>query len=376
MRFLRKTKVTKTILVISDIHLGAGVVVEGKRNPLEDFHHDKEMVGFIEYYFSGEYLNRDVELIINGDLFDFLAVPYVKYFDDEYWSEEASVEKLKMMINAHREVVDALVKFSSCKKKKLVYIIGNHDAEMILPAVKKHLEKFFTKEGKKYIKIIIDNSREYTPAKGIVLKHGHEYETPHHFHHKNSIVLDDKGRRYFLPPWGSYYVTRVINKFKEERNHVNTVRPVKKFIINGLIYDTLFTLRFIFSNIFYFFMVRFIYFYKLKIGYKRIMDYMKSELELFGDYEHMAKIFFKKRKDASGLIVGHTHEPIFRNFSEGRFFINTGTWVQMHHLDFVRQKEGPMLTYAQIDIKTKEETPCGVSLNIWRGKDEYPFCEF
>ena len=71
MRFLRKTKVTKTILVISDIHLGAGVVVEGKRNPLEDFHHDKEMVGFIEYYFSGEYLNRDVELIINGDLFDF-----------------------------------------------------------------------------------------------------------------------------------------------------------------------------------------------------------------------------------------------------------------------------------------------------------------
>ncbi|MCY4524036.1 MAG: hypothetical protein OXB84_04785, partial [Halobacteriovoraceae bacterium] len=60
MRFLRKTKVTKTILVISDIHLGAGAIIEGKRNPLEDFHYDKEMVDFLEYYFSGDYASREV----------------------------------------------------------------------------------------------------------------------------------------------------------------------------------------------------------------------------------------------------------------------------------------------------------------------------
>ena len=31
----------------------------------------------------------------------------------------------------------------------------------------------------------------------------------------------EDGSKYFIPPWGSYYVTRVINKFKEERDHIN-----------------------------------------------------------------------------------------------------------------------------------------------------------
>ena len=93
MRFLRKSnKAKKIIIVISDIHLGAGAIVDGRRNPLEDFHSDKELVDFFDYYSAGIYQHLDVEIIINGDFLDLLAVPYVKYFDDEYWSESASLE--------------------------------------------------------------------------------------------------------------------------------------------------------------------------------------------------------------------------------------------------------------------------------------------
>ena len=83
MRFLKNDKFNKSILVISDIHLGAGYMVDGKRNYLEDFHYDSELVDFLEYYSSNEYAGREVELIINGDLFDLLAVPFVEYFDDD-----------------------------------------------------------------------------------------------------------------------------------------------------------------------------------------------------------------------------------------------------------------------------------------------------
>lgn len=358
--------------MLSDIHLGAGVVFDGKRNPLEDFHYDKELVDFIQYYQKGEYGKREVELIINGDLFDFLAVPYVRYFDDEFWSEEAALGKLKIMIAAHREVIDALVQFSSMKKKKLIYIIGNHDGEMILPRVKKYLCDLFVVDGKKNIQIIFDK-KEYSPAKGIVLMHGHEYEAVNRIDHSKCVVQNEKGKRLFMPPWGSFYVCRVINRFKKERPHVNAVRPVKKFIINGLIYDTLFTLRFIFSSIVYFFLVRFIHLYEVKK--KFTFSSLGKDLVLFENHEKQIDDFFQKRPDVYGLIIGHTHKADFRHYPEGRFFINTGTWMKMFHLDFDRRREDHSLTYAQMDLKDKEKKH-DISLNIWKGIRELPYSEF
>src|SRR6185312_6549304 len=65
----------KIKLVISDFHLSRGKWLEnGRRNPLEDFHQDERFKEFLEYYSTGKYKDYDVELIINGDFFDPLAV--------------------------------------------------------------------------------------------------------------------------------------------------------------------------------------------------------------------------------------------------------------------------------------------------------------
>ena len=47
MKFLQENKIKKTILVISDLHLGAGMIVNKRKNFLEDFHYDKELIEFI-----------------------------------------------------------------------------------------------------------------------------------------------------------------------------------------------------------------------------------------------------------------------------------------------------------------------------------------
>jgi len=98
MKSHQKNNVQKVVLVISDLHLGAGKMIKGKRNLLEDFHYDNELVDFLNYYSSGDYQDIEVELVINGDFFDFLAVPYVEFYDDEFWSEKASLAKLKMIL--------------------------------------------------------------------------------------------------------------------------------------------------------------------------------------------------------------------------------------------------------------------------------------
>lgn len=393
--------IEKTILVISDLHLGAGQNVNKRKNFLEDFHYDKELIEFIDYHAQLHSQKRNVELIINGDFLDILAVPFVPYFDDEFWSEKASLDKLKMIINAHVEVFAALKRFIKFPNNKIVYIIGNHDAEMIFESLRTYLSNLFPEEDRHKFTILLNTNDVYVPEKGIVLKHGHEYELAHHFHPETSITENIDGEKFFIPPWGSYYVTKVINKFKEGRDYINAVRPINKFLINGLIYDTLYTVRFMFSNFYYFLMIRFVLIIKSKKGLKKMIQIAKEDMQLFQNYESLTQEYVTKNPEVHALIVGHTHDPIYREYDDGSIFINTGTWTKMYNLDFGKSSSGARLTFAKIDVRQKEvlsEVVGGeegqvdpkdqkeiedhkfdhleISLNEWRGKSDLPFKEF
>lgn len=386
MTFLQKSNIKKTILVISDLHLGAGFIVNKRKNFLEDFHYDKELIEFIEYHGSMHYQEREVELIINGDFLDLLAVPFVPYFDDEFWSEQASLDKLKMIINAHPGVFDALRNFLTFPNNRLVYIIGNHDAELIFESLRQYIFDQFPKEDQFKFKILLNTEEVYIPEEGVVLKHGHEYELAHHFDPVTSIATDVEGKKYFIPPWGSYYVTRVINKFKEGRDYINAVRPINKFMINGIIYDSLYTMRFAFANFYYFLMVRFVMIFKQNKKIMEVLKHVKKEIQLFQNYEALTEDFVTNNADVHALIVGHTHDPIFREYDDGSVFINTGTWTKMYNLDFGKNFYGARLTFARVDVKEKVEAAEGevverfdhldISLNEWRGKSDLPFKEF
>ena len=386
MKFLQKNNIKKTILVISDLHLGAGLIVNKRKNFLEDFHYDKELIEFIEYHASLHYQEREVELIINGDFLDILAVPFVPYFDDEFWSEKASLDKLKMIVSAHWGVFEALKNFLTFPNNRLVYIIGNHDAELIFESLRQYIIELFPLEDRSKFKILLNTNEVYIPEDGVVLKHGHEYEMAHHFDPEHNIATDVEGKKYFIPPWGSYYVTRVINKFKEGRDYINAVRPINKFMINGIIYDSLYTLRFAFANFYYFLMVRFVMIFKQNKGVFEVLDHVKKEIQLFQNYEALTEDFVTKNEDVHALIVGHTHDPIFREYDDGSVFINTGTWTKMYNLDFGKNFYGARLTFARVDVKEKEVPEEGktlerfehldISLNEWRGKSDLPFKEF
>lgn len=379
MKFLKRAKKSKkVILVISDLHLSAGDEYLGRKNLLEDFHSDQELVEFLHYYSSGEYLNKEVELIINGDFLDPLAVPFVNFFDDEYWSEKAALEKIDIILKAHPEVMGALSDFLTTKNKSLVYIIGNHDAELLFDSLKERFRAEFPPECQEKITLSNDLSL-YEPTKGVFVQHGHEYESLHQFDEKECIVESSHGEKYFIPPWGSYYVTHVINKYKVERDHVNAVRPIQTFVLHGLIFDTFFILRFLIATIYFYFMIRFLRYYRLKLGWRKIIQDIVSELTLFQDYESLTREFFVRKTDSKVLIVGHTHEPIFREYADGTVFVNTGTWTRMVNLDLSHDQNGIPLTYAKVELaETNYEIDqfhdhVKVSLNKWSPKTHLPY---
>jgi UDP-2,3-diacylglucosamine pyrophosphatase LpxH len=380
MKSHQKNNIQKVILVISDLHLSAGKMIKGKRNLLEDFHYDNELIDFLKYYAEGDYKDLPVELVINGDFLDFLAVPYVEFYDDELWSEKAALAKLKMVMAAHKGVMEALKQFIANPEKNIVYIIGNHDAEFVFDSLQ---EEFLAYFGEDSIRISLSNSvTTHIPTKGVSIQHGHQYERAHDFDQENAVIETLNAEKYFIPPWGSYYVTNVINKYKQERSYINGVTPIKHFLIHGLLFDTFFTLRFILSNIYYFVMVRFWHFYMMKKSFKQIFQDLYRELELFQDYESLTRQYFEKKPDSRVLIVGHTHNPALRIFSDGTTFINTGTWTRMVNLDLGQWNYGSVLTYAKILVKNTEyeiddfDKNVEVDLKYWLGINNLPYSEY
>ncbi|MEI8346861.1 MAG: hypothetical protein WCG27_05310, partial [Pseudomonadota bacterium] len=261
-----------------------------------------------------------------------------------------------------------------------VYILGNHDGEIILPAVKKYLKELFPEDCREHFIILEAGLAEYTPVSEILIKHGHEYDASNHYQIHSAIIQDNQGKNYFLPPWGSYYVTRVVNKYKKERPYLNSVRPFKKFVIDQLIYDTFFMLRFLASSLSYFLKVRIWNFWQKTKNFKKILKQITQELTIYKDDDALIEELFENNSKLKCLVVGHTHIPNSRIFPAGAFFINTGSWTKMYHLNLGARSDNVQLTYAQIDLSSHPEGGEGhqleVALNVWRGFNTLPYTEF
>src|SRR6185436_3302917 len=117
----------KIKLVVSDLHLGRGRTLPGGvTNSFEEFYYDEQFAEFLNYYTTGEFADCEVELIINGDIFNFLQVDYNGHFLTVL-TESICLSNLKTIIDGHPLFFGALKKFVSVEKHKLTYIIGNHD---------------------------------------------------------------------------------------------------------------------------------------------------------------------------------------------------------------------------------------------------------
>jgi UDP-2,3-diacylglucosamine pyrophosphatase LpxH len=121
------------IFVVSDVHLGGEPGPDG----LPGFQicpaaNQASLVSFLDALPDGSD-DQDVRLVINGDLVDFLAEKPFAAFTSV---ETEAAEKLKSIMRRTRAVWDALAAFVS-RGGSLTLLLGNHDIEMSLPAVRR-----------------------------------------------------------------------------------------------------------------------------------------------------------------------------------------------------------------------------------------------
>lgn len=347
-------------LVVSDVHLGTGATLpDGGINPLEDFRKDDKFVEFLEYYTTGEYAGADVELVINGDFFDFLMAKTTSQTPYEIF-ENVAVYKIRRILRGHPKVINALKKFLD-EGHNIKLIWGNHDAGLWWPAVQEE------------VRAAIGSKLEimFTPYEfdGVRIEHGHQYEVTHEFD-MDRIFLQAKGKKVLNYPFGSFFVAGFLAKLKGKRHYITQVVPFSKFLRWAFIFDFWFALIHGIHVIWFFIKMRFIHHpYRFTRLSKTLL--ILGEIFKRPDFVVVAKKVIKKAK-CQILVLGHNHQATHRYFRNGSQYVNTGTWTDITSFSPGNLGRVSKPTYAFIEYKDGSKPGEGVApyicLRVWRGK--------
>jgi UDP-2,3-diacylglucosamine pyrophosphatase LpxH len=177
------------IFIISDLHLGGrphpkNGTENGIASPLgsQICHAYAELTQFIDWVASQGSGDVPVELVINGDIVDFLMEDdYQDELDTVPWlPDEARVlEKLKLIIERTRETnqrgpFEAMADLLA-QGQLLTFILGNHDVELSLPAVRRYLEEDVFRSGSSGRFRFIYDGEAYVRG-DLLIEHGNRYD--------------------------------------------------------------------------------------------------------------------------------------------------------------------------------------------------------
>jgi UDP-2,3-diacylglucosamine pyrophosphatase LpxH len=334
-------------LVVSDFHLGTGVQ-SGKLNPHEDFFEDERFAELLAHYdvLAGD--DTEIELILNGDIFDLLKVKIDGRWPTEI-TDEIAVEKLRLCLEGHPKFALALRRFISGRHRRIVYLPGNHDLDMWFTGPQELFKRYIAPgELSERVRFITSSDAYYLPE-GIQIRHGHQLDRIHRVDYTRMVREHSDGRRLLQLPYGSLWILEVLNPAKELRNNVDRIQPLRLFILGSLFFDPGFAVRFLVRAGWHLLRRRI---FTLRAWTERLRllpRILREEVFALGGYDYAATRYLQRLRGVHTLIVGHSHAPRFRVLPNSKLMVNTGTWMKMINLNLQYLGQDSGLTYALIE---------------------------
>jgi UDP-2,3-diacylglucosamine pyrophosphatase LpxH len=198
-------KPARSIVVISDLHMGPGRDESGQWHPYEDFRWSDEFIRFLD-----ELSARDdrIDLVINGDLFELLQSPDEPCTDRERRLGCTSGEALQRVFRAaksHAMELAALGKFAASGDHRLHIIPGDHDAALLIPEVWQRVLKTIAAPAGR---VSLATSGSWASPDGRVhVEHGHQLPlSADRFSKWPAVTESVAGRTYLERPWGEQVI--------------------------------------------------------------------------------------------------------------------------------------------------------------------------
>jgi UDP-2,3-diacylglucosamine pyrophosphatase LpxH len=182
----------KIKLVISDLHLADGHPVLDGFGDLQQ----SALEGLLNAASSNGSPSDagDVEVIINGDCFDFLIMQPYEGHGATY--PATALTKLEKVIAVHRPFFKALQRFISLPGRHVTFITGNHDVELGFQEVQARIRRVIWEGGDQEEGVDFCQARFYRPLPDIYIEHGNQ----HDFWNRICDLWDEQGQPVTLRP--------------------------------------------------------------------------------------------------------------------------------------------------------------------------------
>ncbi len=350
-------------LVVSDLHLGTGSR-PGEHNVFEDFHHDDAFAELLAHYDREAGPDGEIELIMNGDIFDLLKVKIGGVWPTEI-TDEIATEKLRKCLDGHPRWVNACKEFLAKDRRRIVFLPGNHDIDMWFAGPQELFKRVIAPGSASDRVRFITSSDTYYLPEGIQIRHGHQLEHIHRMDYDRMTRTRRDGTVVMDLPWGALWILEVMNPAKAKRSYVDRIQPLTRFLAAALLFDTRYVLGFLYHSGMYWVRRRI---FNLAAWRERLRWFPKAlrqEIFALGGFDEAAVRALKKLRGVNTLIVGHSHGPRFRQLADGKLLINTGTWMRMINLDIHHLGQDSGLTYCRINYG--EDGRPTVNLMRWLG---------
>lgn len=344
----------KLKLVVSDFHLGKGPYREdGSVNVLEDFRQDGKFAQFLDYHSDGEWLDADVELIVNGDFFNHLAVDLDGRKRGAI-TEGGAVGQTEAIFHGHPAVFDALARFAAGASRSVTFTMGNHDPGLLFAGVRESVSR---RIGGSH-RFVLD-AYDFD---GVHVEHGMQREPMNAFNPGRYFAEED-GEVCINLPLGSRYIIQVLNEEKAQRPYIDKVAPFSSYYRWAVFNDPEAVLRISVRSVGFF----------LAAALKRLPNLDPVPLAdlvrrfvrytAFPTLESEARHLLS-RKGFHTVIMGHSHVPLYREYGRDKVYVNTGTWNATTSLDVGTLGRTEQLTFAHVEYV--EGRP-RARLREWRG---------
>lgn len=210
----------KSLFVISDLHLGGAAGFQ-----LCSTAGRARLARFIDWVSDQKRADAEVHLVLNGDIVDFLAeMDEAGGYSAFVVDENRARRKLTRIADGCDPVFAALRHFTA-RSNRLTLLIGNHDVELCLPAVRGY---FLGLLGEGRIEYLYDNEA-YTVGP-VLIEHGNRYDGWNMVNHgelrqiRSRLSRREAVREFSAQP-GSELVARVMNPIKERFAFVDLLKP-------------------------------------------------------------------------------------------------------------------------------------------------------
>jgi UDP-2,3-diacylglucosamine pyrophosphatase LpxH len=246
---------SRTVYLVSDLHLGAGVdAASGTWDVLDDFRADDAFAAFCATIAQR---HTAAELVIAGDFIEFLQIlPEIGLRARPHGlgaTEAESLERMRVVLGLRPEIASGHPKVFAALRTlmedghSITILVGNHDIDLLWPAVWEALFDAVYPPGS--AGVLRREAFSYTVGDAeqgrVYIEHGHEHDLQNAFGDQmlQPFAESAQGVLHLKRCFGTLFVDKVYNQLERDRWFIDNVKPIARVIKLGLSNDFGFTAR-------------------------------------------------------------------------------------------------------------------------------------